>query len=126
DVVPITEDLTLAALGTIVRTSNQDHFPVLDSEGAFVGLLELAAVRAQMLDPAFARVLLVGTVMETELPTLTPDTPAHDALEAFKSSGRTALPVLDAAGRFVGLVLKSKLLDTYRRELLAQDLSIEG
>ena len=53
----------------VVKTSRRKHFPVLHAEtGEFAGILELVRVRALLLDPALARVTLVGTVMDPDVP----------------------------------------------------------
>ena len=63
-VVPMTENMTLAALVRAARRTTRNHFPVLDEDGALVGMLELSSVRELLLDPELARVTLVGTVMQ--------------------------------------------------------------
>lgn len=126
DVVVLREDQSLASLKTTFQRTSQEAFPVEDGDGRLVGILDLATVRAQLLDPAFAQITLVETVMDSEAPTLHPGDPAQVALDIFESSERTALAVVDENGGLQGLVRKEELLEMYRRELLAQDQSIEG
>ncbi len=127
ETIPVHEDLTLEELAEAVRSSSRNHFPVVDrSTGALLGMLDLARVRRQLLDPQLARITLVGTVMETKLPEVLAQAPVSQALEAFERTGQWVLPVVDDEGRFVGLISKSRLFDHYRRELLVQDRSVDG
>jgi len=127
DVVPVHEDLTLEGLISVVKSSSLNHFPVVDPEtGALRGVLDLAKVRSQILDPHLARITLVGTVMESDFPRISERAPVSQVLDAFESTGRWVLPVVDDEGRFAGLISKARLFDHYRRELLVQDRSVDG
>jgi len=120
DSTPIPPDMTLADFTEIVKESRRNHFPVVDPRsGRYLGMLELAAVRRLVLDPALSRVTLVGTVMDVASEPLHPDATLAEAMERFDSSGAWVLPVTEE-GRFVGLLSKSTLFDRYRRELVAQ------
>lgn len=120
DVTTIREDMTLAEFARVARRSNRNHFPVVDPEtGRFLGMLHLGPLREILLDPELARVTLVGTMMETDVPRVRADASLADALEIFEASGAWVLPVVDGE-RFVGLLSKSKLFDHYRHELSVQ------
>lgn len=56
-------------------------------------------------------------VMTTEVVVVSPDTGARDAARLLAERGFTALPVVDAAGTFVGVVSEAELL----RDRLPQD-----
>lgn len=119
EVVPIREAMTLADLVRAARRTTRNHFPVLDEDGALVGMLELSSVRELMLDPELARVTLVGTVMEDGVVALPADADLASALARFDELGAWVLPVTDG-GRFLGLVSKSTLFGIYRNELRMQ------
>ena len=120
DAVPVSEDATLAELLEVVKTSRRNHFPVLRrGSDELAGMLDLAAVRELLLDPELAPLTLVGTVMDTEPPTLPIDASLSEALELFERTGTWVLPVVEGA-RFAGLLSKSTLFDHYRRELSVQ------
>jgi CIC family chloride channel protein len=124
DATPIRDDMSLADFAEVVKTSRRNHFPVLRSETReFAGILELARVHALLLDPALARVTLVGTVMDPDVPKIPIDASLADAMDVFENAGAWVLPVVDGE-RFAGLLSKSSLFDHYRRELAAQRQSI--
>jgi CIC family chloride channel protein len=124
DATPVPDDMTLADFVEVMKTSRRNHFPVLRGEtGDFAGILELARVRALLLDPALARVTLVGTVMDPDVPRIPLDASLADAMDVFETAGAWVLPVVDGK-RFAGLLSKSSLFDHYRRELVAQRQSI--
>jgi CIC family chloride channel protein len=120
DVTPVAEDLSLADFVRVAKHSHRNHFPVLRSgTEEYVGMLELTFVREILLDPELARVTLVGTMMDTEVPTLRGDATLASALEVFERESAWVLPVVEN-GTFVGLASKAKIFDHYRRELTVQ------
>lgn len=123
DATPVTEDMTLQDFVEVVKTSRRNHFPVLRAgSGEFAGMLELGRIRSLLMDPKLARLTLVGTVMDPEVPTLAPQASLADALDVFEDLDAWVLPVVED-GRFVGLLSKSSLFDHYRRELSVQQAS---
>jgi CIC family chloride channel protein len=122
DVTPVFEDMTMLDFVEVLKTSHRSHFPVLRSGGdEFAGMLELGPIREILLDSELARVTLVGTMMDTETPTIPLDASLAEALALFEQTGAWALPVVDGR-RFAGLLSKSSLFDHYRRELSVQAL----
>jgi CIC family chloride channel protein len=120
DVTPVFEDMTLLDFVKVFKTSHRNHFPVLRSgSDEFAGMLELGPIHGVLLDPELARVTLVGTMMETETPTIPIHASLAEALSLFEQTGAWALPVVDGR-RFAGLISKSSLFDHYRRELSVQ------
>jgi CIC family chloride channel protein len=120
DVTPVFEDMTLLDFAEVLKTSHRNHFPVLRSgSDEFAGMLELGPIREILLDPELARVTLVGTMMDTDTPTIPLDASLAEALSPFEQTGAWALPVVDGR-RFAGLLSKSSLFDHYRRELSVQ------
>jgi hypothetical protein len=125
-VTPVFEDMTLLDFAEVLKTSHRNHFPVLRSgSDEFSGMLELGPIREILLDPELARVTLVGTMMDTETPTIPLDASLAEALNVFEQTGAWALPVVDGR-RFAGLLSKSSLFDHYRRELSVQGFARAG
>jgi CIC family chloride channel protein len=120
DVTPVHEDMNLLEFVAAIRSSSRNHFPVLRSQSdEYAGMIELGPLREILLDRDLARVTLVGTLMESDTPTIPVDASLADALEIFEETAAWVLPVLDGR-RFIGLLSKSKLFDHYRRELSVQ------
>lgn len=89
------------AVDALLRTS-QHEFPVLDTNGRVLGVLTrddmIAALRRH--GPATP----VVDVMRRDLPVVGPHTPFEAALRQMDACGCPALPVVDRAGRLLGLV----------------------
>jgi CIC family chloride channel protein len=112
--------MTLLDFAEVLKTSHRNHFPVLRSgSDELAGMLELAPIREILLDPELARVTLVGTMMDTDTPTVPLEASLAEALSLFEQTGAWALPVVEGR-RFSGLLSKSSLFDHYRRELSVQ------
>jgi len=123
DATPVTEDMTLQDFALVVTTSRRNHFPVLRAgSGEFAGMVELGRIRTLLMDPALARVTLVGDVTDADVATLSPKASLADALDVFDDVDAWVLPVVEGK-RFVGLLSKSSLFDHYRRELSVQQMS---
>jgi CIC family chloride channel protein len=120
DVTPVPEDMSLLDFARVVTTTNRNHFPVLRTgSDEFAGMIELGPLREILLDTELARVTLVGTMMDSQAPTIPVDTSLAEALRLFEETGAWVLPVLDGR-HFAGLLSKSSLFDHYRRELSVQ------
>jgi len=118
--IPIAEDLTLADLVDVVKSSRRNHFPVVNPDtGEFAGLLDVHTVRELLFDPGLARVTLVSTVMDANPPTVAIDASLAEAVAALEETGAWVLPVLEDR-KFAGLLSKSTLFDHYRHELSVQ------
>ena len=100
--VSLPEHATLdEAVEALLRTS-QHEFPVLDATGRLLGVLTrddmIAALRRH--GPATP----VVKVMRRDLPVVGPNEPFEAALRQMQACGCPALPVVDRAGRLLGLV----------------------
>jgi Zn-dependent protease/CBS domain-containing protein len=88
------------AVDALLGTS-QHEFPVLDDNGGFAGLLTkhdlLLALRQSGPETPVAEVMIKG------LPTVLPQTNFQRAFDLMQSSKAPAIPVVDQAGRLVGL-----------------------
>ena len=120
NVATVDEQQTLVEAVEVVRLSGRIQVPVIDRDtGEFRGLLDIRSVHQLLFDPDLARVTLVGTVMDSDPPTVALSANLRQAVELFERTGVWVLPVLDGS-RFVGLLSKATLFDRYRSELLVQ------
>ena len=88
------------AIDALLQTSQHD-FPVVDASGAVCGILTrndlIVALRKTGAGTP------VAEIMRVDVPALHPSMPFDRALATIQASSCPALPVLDAAGRLVGL-----------------------
>lgn len=116
---PVHPQMTLGEmLHTAVSRSTRNIFPVVDDQGALVGIVLLDDIREFMFDTSVYDTTHVGTYMH--------NAPEHiyhgedsmkKVMQKFQDSGAWNLPVIEK-GKYLGFVSKSKLLTAYRRELI--------
>ena len=112
-----------SSLQVAVGLLSADALRLPFADGAFDAVVTAFALRNVTDIPAafseMARVTLVGTMMDTDTPTVPLDASLAEALSLFEQTGAWALPVVEGR-RFSGLLSKSSLFDHYRRELSVQ------
>lgn len=116
---PVRPDMTLGEmLHRSVAKSSRNIFPVIDDQGAFVGIVLLDDIREFMFDTNLYENTTVRTFMHRA--------PEHifygsdsmkQVMKKFQDSGAWNLPVIKN-GKYHGFISKSKLLTAYRRELI--------
>jgi H+/Cl- antiporter ClcA len=126
DVVALPSDATLASavsvLGETPAARSECLFPTLDDAGALAGVvtrrdLEQAARAAG--DGAVTPAGWLGTIARTEIVTAHADEPLRVVVHRMAETGRTRLPVVDAADprRLVGLLTLKDLLKARGRHI---------
>lgn len=97
----------------LLSQAGYSTIPVLDREDHFVGLLSLNDIVKKMLgitgiDTANLDQLTVADVMKTDVAIMRPDAELEDVLHLLVDSA--FLPVLDADGKFCGIVTRREIL----------------
>jgi CBS domain-containing protein len=133
DVVTVTPATTLKDAAALLVERRISGMPVVDDDGGVVGVLSEADVlmkeggepkREGMLgwlfepndslrDKLAARV--VGEAMTAPPLTIGPEAPAHRAAARMVEEGINRLPVVDEAGRMVGIVTRADLVRAFTR-----------
>ena len=109
-------------LGEIVNNavakSSRNHFPIVNEENEFLGILSLNDIRSIMFDTKLYHSVKVKSLMHstTDIVYYEKDS-AEDILNKFKRSGAWNLVVLKD-GKYFGFISKSRLLTAYRRKLI--------
>lgn len=87
-----------------------DALPVLDDSGRLLGLVNLSQlVMADSDQP-------ISELMSDKVPTVTPETDQEEAARLIQAADLLGLPVVDQAGRLLGLVTVDDALDVIHRE----------
>ena len=95
--------------------------PVVDDDGALLGVIHYPDLRDALLDRGDLVGVLVAADMAEPVECATPEQPLRDALRAMNARGHDALPVVDGAtGRYVGMLSRADLLAAYERVLLEE------
>lgn len=95
------------------------HLPVVDGRGKLVGILSDRDLRSAT---ASKRPRRVAELMTSQVLTIGPDTPAHEAAVIMLQNKISSLPVVDEHGTLVGLVTQTDYLELARRALLGLPL----
>lgn len=113
----------LADLIERVKRTSRNYFPVEDPQThRFLGLVCLNDIREYLFETELYHTVLVEELMDTNIPTVTPDDDLVEVFDIFDRSRLWSLPVVSPQdGRFLGLISKSTIMDHYRKELLVQE-----
>jgi len=110
------------SLGEVVKNavvkSPRNHFPVINQENDFLGILTINDIRSIMFNVELYDTINVGSLMHdgSDIIYYERDS-AEDILNKFKMSGAWNLVVLKD-GKYFGFMSKSRLLTAYRRKLI--------
>jgi len=110
------------SLGEIVNKavakSTRNHFPVVNDENEFLGILSLNDIRSVMFNKDLYETVQVRSLMHaaTDIIYYEKDS-AEEILNKFKRTGSWNLVVIKN-GKYHGFISKSRLLTAYRRKLI--------
>jgi len=109
-------------LGEVVNNavvkSSRNHFPVVNKEHEFLGILTLNDIRSIMFDKDLYNKVKVRSLMHSASDIIYYEKDsAEEILNKFKMSGAWNLVVLKN-GKYFGFMSKSRLLTAYRRKLI--------
>lgn len=101
-----------------VAKSSRNHFPVVNEENEFLGILTLNDIRSIMFDKSLYDTVKVGSLMHSASDIIYYEKDsAEEILNKFKRTGAWNLVVVKN-GKYFGFISKSRLLTAYRRKLI--------
>jgi CIC family chloride channel protein len=105
-------------LKNAVAKSSRNHFPVVDENHKFLGVIRLDDIRHIMFDSELYDKVDAASLMHADAGIIDYDKDSmNDIMDNFKTSGAWNLPVIKE-GKYYGYISKSKLLTAYRRQLI--------
>jgi len=116
DLLTIKPDETLADLVGLVRKSKRNIFPVIDDQGALLGIVTLDDIREIMFDQASQKNVIVASLMHKPPDTVSSASAMQEVMGKFERTGAWNLPVIDE-GKYTGIVSKSRIFNAYRLRL---------
>ncbi|MCQ2110262.1 MAG: chloride channel protein [Bacteroidaceae bacterium] len=114
----VTPDMDLGQLVNVISKSKRNLFPVVESDGRLVGVVNLESIRSIMFRQELYRRFRVERLMESPRTRLSITDPMDVVMKKFDDTGAWNLPVEDENGCYVGFVSKSKIFNSYRNVLL--------
>ena len=119
-VVLILEDIPMSQVQAIVRQYDYNGFPIVTLEGRLVGMITkgdlLRATRASFSDPGIW-MQPVSRWMAHGVLALRPEDSLRTTVENLADSGFRSVPVIDGAGRVVGMVSRNDLMTAISGEV---------
>lgn len=105
-------------LKTAVAKSSRNHFPVVNDNHEFLGVIRLDDVRHIMFNTDLYDTVDASSLMHADAGIIDyNDDSMNDIMTKFKTSGAWNLPVVKD-GKYYGYISKSKLLTAYRQQLI--------
>lgn len=119
----VTAEIKLSQVAHEMRAKGRRFLPVVDAAGVLIGLLShreveraapsaITTLSVGEVNYLMAKVT-VGQVMRREVISCTPRTLVEVAGQLMRTKGIGCLPVIDAAGRLVGIVTDDDILDFF-------------
>ncbi len=101
-----------------VAKSSRNHFPVVNEEKEFLGVLLLDDIRGIMFDTSLYHEVRVSSLMQNAEEVINYDEDSmEDIMEKFKATSAWNLPIIKN-GKYYGFISKSRLLTAYRRKII--------
>ena len=110
-------DAPLRELVPIVSESDAAVLAVIDAQGRFQGMIDLATARKPLLDPSKYDSWHVYNIMESAPEYIYAGEKMDSVMAKFDRTGAWRLPVIDQDRKYLGFISKSRLLMAYRAEL---------
>jgi chloride channel protein, CIC family len=118
--VKVSENMVFRKFIEIVRTSDQNFFPVVeDGTHAYKGVIQISAIRKFALDPGMYDMVFLNQIMDSDVITVSLENDLQEVLDIMDTHHMDSMPVVENE-RFLGMISKTKILDLYRRELIMQ------
>jgi acetoin utilization protein AcuB len=121
-VISVRRGTSLAQARDAMLRADIHHLPVVDADGALIGLVSQRdvthAIDLMTVAEGQRQTLTVGDIMTTEVLRVSPDLPAHEGAAMMIEAKVGSLPVVDRYGRVVGVVTATDFLEVAREALL--------
>ena len=117
DLQTISPEAKLGDLVKLISTSKRNIFPVVKSDGTFIGIVSLEEVRNIMFRPELYNRFTVKKLMIYPPEKVDVKDSMDTVMEKFEQTQAWNLPVLDG-DKYVGYVSKSKIFSAYREVLV--------
>ena len=110
-------DAPLREIVSVVSETDAAVLAVIDSNGRFQGMIDLATARKPLLDPSKYDTWHVYNIMESAPEYISVGEKMESVMAKFDRTGAWRLPVVDDDRKYLGFISKSRLLMAYRSEL---------
>lgn len=117
DFVPVHIASNLRGLIDAVAHSKRNVFPIINDSGMLQGVINLEDVREMMFDASLYESITVKQLMQKPVEVISIADDMNRIMDKLDKSGAWNLPVVDAQGKYLGFISKSRILNSYRDRL---------
>ena len=117
DFIRLRESITLGDVVNIISNARRNIFPVVNTNGTLLGIVQLDDLRHDMFDrdkwhkPIIHYMIQPpDKVLENEM--------IQSIMPRFEQANTWMLPVVDKSNRYLGFISKSRILNAYREALV--------
>lgn len=121
DLLTISPDSNLGDLTKLIEKSKRNLFPVVDSDGHYLGVVDMDDVRLDMFHEDKYQRPISDYILDVKEKVSFSDS-MEKVMEKFRNTGYYNLPVVEN-GKYVGFVSRANVFKAYRKVL--QDVSME-
>ena len=115
--IEVHPDMSLRKMVQAISESNRNLFPVTDKDGTLLGVVLLDDIRNIMFRPDLYDKMYVRKFMSIPPAKIEVNESMENVMKTFDRTNAWNLPVVDADGKYIGFVSKSKIFNSYRRVL---------
>lgn len=109
----ISPDAKLGDLVNVVSKAHRNLFPVVDNQGILHGMVKMDDIRNIIFKPDLYETVKVSDLMYMPEYFISPDDSMEDLVEAFRTSGRFNIAVIDK-GKYLGFISRANAFTAYR------------
>ncbi|MBW2655209.1 MAG: CBS domain-containing protein, partial [Deltaproteobacteria bacterium] len=118
--VKVSENMVFREFIEIIKMSDQNFYPVIeDGTDEYKGVIQISAIRKYALDPGMYDMIFLSQIMDTKMMTASLENDLQEVLDMMDINNMDSISVVEN-DRFIGMILKTRILDLYRRELIMQ------
>jgi CBS-domain-containing membrane protein len=101
-----------------IAHSRYDRFPVVDTEGRFLGMIDYPEISSLLFEPDLVPLVVAGDLVSTATPNLHPDQSLRNALDVVQQHPNVSffsVTASDNPSKLVGIVSQNDILAAFRR-----------
>jgi chloride channel protein, CIC family len=114
-VQPVPQEMPFAEFRFYFSNTNQQYFPVMDSQGRMVGIFSINDVRAVLFSPEIEHLVVMKDIGTSEIIAVTPSEDLNSVLKKFTAKNLDSLPVVeeDDHGKLIGMLNRREVIAFY-------------
>jgi CIC family chloride channel protein len=119
DYQSVHETLTLRSFIALMTETNQQVFPIVNSDGRLTGLFSIGDVREILVDRELDDLLIMKEIANEEAPFVTPEEDLASVMSRYIENEVNALPVIDSDDnhRLLGMLGRNDVTRSYYKKL---------